>query len=518
MSPNQPARRLSNERGVALILSLFLVTVMSVLAASLMFLSQTETYATMNYRMMSQARYGAESGVHAAANYLLNTYPAVQPGTVGDALANYNLTVSPVTYNNQPVVLSAVGTVLSNYPAPAVKAAFGLAANGSLPNGTTTVQYAAYATLMSMQQVGVSGAIVQRWQIVSDGSINGAKTATVEVSSTLESQVVPGIGYGVFATGQACGSLTFSGSSSNDSYDSSTYNQALGAVTATNGGLTQDRSDVGTNGNMGESGNAHVHGKLYTPRTGTGTCNNGGGGIAGDALTQGGHSSLDGGLVQLPAVVTFPTPAAPNPLPPTTSQSINSSANCASIGLTSPTCTGTSGNLTINLTLAPVSLGNLSLTGGANITLVGSPGATTTPNFTVNSITLAGNSTITIQSPTTVVMNVAGKNADGTTMATPIDLTGGNTSNVSMVPAHFLIDYAGTGAVNVGGTAAMAAVIDAPQAAVTLTGTGDYYGAAISNTFQDQGNGNFHYDRDLANSLFATAGTPWLTSFSWKKN
>jgi hypothetical protein len=262
-------------------------------------------------------------------------------------------------------------------------------------------------------------------------------------SSTLESLVVPGVGYGVFATGDGCGALTFQGTSSNDSYDSSTYNPVLGAVSATNGGLTQDRSDVGTNGNMGESGNAHVHGKLYTPRTGTGTCNNGGGGIAGDALTQGGHATLDGGLVQLPAVATFATPPAPNPLPPTSSQGIDASANCASIGLTAPACTGAPGNLTINLTLAPVSLGNLSLTGGPTSRWSAAPPRRQRRIFTVNSITLAGNSTITIQSPTTVVMNVAGKNPDGTTMATPIDLTGGNTSNVSMVPAHFLIDYAG---------------------------------------------------------------------------
>ena len=39
-----------------------------------MLLSQTETYSSMNYRLMSQARYGAESGVHKATNYLLYTY------------------------------------------------------------------------------------------------------------------------------------------------------------------------------------------------------------------------------------------------------------------------------------------------------------------------------------------------------------------------------------------------------------------------------------------------------------
>ena len=66
--------RLAEEKGIALVLSLFLMTAMSVLGASLMFLSQTETYSSMNYRLMSQARYGAEAGIHKAANYLI--YPS----------------------------------------------------------------------------------------------------------------------------------------------------------------------------------------------------------------------------------------------------------------------------------------------------------------------------------------------------------------------------------------------------------------------------------------------------------
>ena len=64
----------NHQRGIALVLSLLLTLMMSVLAASLMFLSQTETYASMNYRMMSQARFGAESGVHKAVNFLLYQY------------------------------------------------------------------------------------------------------------------------------------------------------------------------------------------------------------------------------------------------------------------------------------------------------------------------------------------------------------------------------------------------------------------------------------------------------------
>src|SRR3954469_5818777 len=105
-----------HQRGVALILALFLMSAMSVLAASLMFLSQTETYASMNYRMMSQARYAGEAGVQKAADFLLDTTQYALPGSVGDPLANYIRTASPVTYNGQPVVLSATPSKASNYP------------------------------------------------------------------------------------------------------------------------------------------------------------------------------------------------------------------------------------------------------------------------------------------------------------------------------------------------------------------------------------------------------------------
>ena len=66
--------RIKDQKGVALLLAMFLMMAMSTVAATLMFLSQTETYSSMNYRLMSQARYGAESGLHRANNYLLCSY------------------------------------------------------------------------------------------------------------------------------------------------------------------------------------------------------------------------------------------------------------------------------------------------------------------------------------------------------------------------------------------------------------------------------------------------------------
>ncbi len=84
----------SNEKGTAMLFAIILVLVLSVMAASMMFLSQSETWASMNYRLMTQTRYGAEAGVHAAANFLLNNYvpPAPTAGTPPPPPPGYNIT------------------------------------------------------------------------------------------------------------------------------------------------------------------------------------------------------------------------------------------------------------------------------------------------------------------------------------------------------------------------------------------------------------------------------------------
>src|SRR5213083_572643 len=136
--------KMANEKGIALVLSLFLLSAMSVIAASLMFLSQTETYSSMNYRLMSQARYGAESGIQRAANHLLYTY--VAPITAGaDPIANYNINVSPVKCTNgfptaaRQVVLSTNTAAEPNYPTTPVQSPFSPAVPRSLPARNTTV-------------------------------------------------------------------------------------------------------------------------------------------------------------------------------------------------------------------------------------------------------------------------------------------------------------------------------------------------------------------------------------------
>jgi len=197
--PNPPDRRSwSGEEGIALILAMFMVLILSLLGASLATVGRTETMSSLNYKSMSQARYAAESGLHSAANYLIHTYQA--PGVdAGDSLANYNMTVSPVRYNNEPVVLTTVTGKLSNYPVEAKRTAFTNNAHGKLDMANTETTYSATALLLSMRQFpdAYSGGnvTIQTWQITGVGEIDGAGAAAVQVSATIETQAVPAYRY-----------------------------------------------------------------------------------------------------------------------------------------------------------------------------------------------------------------------------------------------------------------------------------------------------------------------------------
>src|SRR5262245_54355774 len=244
--------KIAREDGVALVLAILMTLALSALTAALMTVSKTETWSGMNYRMLAQSRYGAEAAAPRTASYLLNSY--TPPGGAADPLSNYNTTVSPVTYNGQPVILSSiVGSKPANYPVASVASAFQTGTPGTLVADTFTVSYASYATLLSMNQVSVYGSstpvTIQKWQITGIGTISGPRSATQEVSTILEQQVTPAFSYGVFSTGAGCGALSFTGGGSVDSYDSSHIQMQNGQVVT-----QQTGGNIGTNGNLGATG------------------------------------------------------------------------------------------------------------------------------------------------------------------------------------------------------------------------------------------------------------------------
>jgi len=125
--------KMSNQRGSALIFALIFLLILSVMGASLMFLSQSETWSGMNYKMMTQTRYGAEAGINAAANYLMYTY------TPPTSMTAFNTNVYPVTNNaGNNIMLSSMSGVSANYPNSAIRSAFNTATNSSAAGTTLT--------------------------------------------------------------------------------------------------------------------------------------------------------------------------------------------------------------------------------------------------------------------------------------------------------------------------------------------------------------------------------------------
>jgi hypothetical protein len=476
---------------------MLMMALLSAVGTSLMVVAQTETASTMNYTSMSQARYAAESGVHRAAHYLLFTYAAP---AVAD-LASYNLTGSPVEFNNNPVVLSSDPDVSSNYPVSGTVSAFAAASAGSIQMGAGSMGYTARATLLAMRSmIDAYGSpqVLQTWEITGIGSIAGIASSDIEVSAIIERQVQPAFNYAAFATANGCAALSFAGGATTDSYDS--RDPLVGGVPV----YSNTGGNVGSNGNLSEVGNGTtIGGSLSTPRAGVGNCTSNNV----TAATISGQASVEEGLVQLPQPITFPTPAAPSPMPPTSNTSLNAAQCAALTGTGQATCTRSGSNITI--IPAPgqtVVLGNVTLNAGDQLTL--GPGF-----YTFNSLDMTSNGTslsLDGSSGGDVIINIAGQS-----VTRPIDMTGGSIVNNTFDPGRLQFVYAGTGELRMRGGAAAAAVVYAPNAEASLAGGADFFGSIVTGRLTATGGSSIHYDRALAETGPMTAGNFTMNTFTW---
>jgi Tfp pilus assembly protein PilX len=506
-----------NEDGVALIITMFLMAALSALAVSLMFLSQTETSASRNYKTMSQARYAGEAGLHKALNYLMsNTYTV----TVPTAYASLNTATYPVQYSSADVTLKDVATS-SNYPDSTVKSQFAALFSGTagqLTAGTATLTYTANAKLLSVEPLNVYGgstAYIQTWQVTATGTVPGvtasAPAATVEVTAIVERDSVPAQTYAIFATGTGCGAINLGGTTHTDSYNSTTMTTTPPTTVASGGG-------VGTNGNLAISGHVRVNGNLDTPRTGVGACTDG----TPTALTEGGSADVSGSIVPLSQAKVYPDPTPPaSPfLPLNAPEPVPALATgCATIlaGNAGAACSYDSSSKTFTVIsngATPLVFNDLSLGSHVQLTVeygVGGSPATGTVSMNVNSLVLGAQAQVNIGPNTGVTMNVLGSG-----VTTPVDLSGGAFANPSYDPSKFQILYAGTGHLEMIGGNGAAVSVYAPNAAVRLNGNADLYGSVLCNTYTNGGDGSVHYDTALS-TKFITLGNFLLSSFSWKK-
>lgn len=509
----------SNQKGSALIFALIFILVLSVSAASLMFISQSETWASLNYRLMTQSRYGAEAGINATANYLMFQYTL--PGTGADPITAYTYQdVSPVTSGGNPVFLSSLSGVSANYPVGTVQTAFNTASHGSLTasGNNVNVAYSASAELLSMRQVNVCYAgtqTAQTWKITSHGDITGVRNAESEITAMLETQVVPCFSYAAFATSGGCGAINWSGGGPIDSYDSS--NVAAGTQ-AYDGNL-------GSNGNINTAPHTTINGTFSSPDTGVGPC------ASGDALTgtltqvtgcetaaQLASSSCGTPMAKLPQTVNYPLPNTAYPPAVTFPAGFNAL----------PT--------TSNGNISPGNYGDISLSGHDTLTLLPYVDPVThvcsTGTYYINTLNESGhNTSVNIgacpagSTPAgaymPLIVNLVGvNNADVPLGAgsSVLGLSGNSIINPTLDPRLFQVAYSGYGSVTVTGNSSSAGLVYAPNASVTLSGANSaWYGALIGATVTMNGNGAaVHYDRRLATDL-VTVSNWTLDTFTWSK-
>ncbi len=96
------------DSGVALILVLLAILVLTMLAAAMVFSARTETLAGYNYRIATQTEYVARAGVQAALNFLKSAnYQPLPPTTFSGTSSSTYYTVS--AYQTLPVLLYYTG-------------------------------------------------------------------------------------------------------------------------------------------------------------------------------------------------------------------------------------------------------------------------------------------------------------------------------------------------------------------------------------------------------------------------
>jgi len=469
--------RMPHENGVALILALLVLLVLSTIGAALVFVTQTEIWSSANYRNMLQARYAAEAGAQSTVNWL--TYAFTAP-TTSQLSSNFTLTAYPVqcsagcTSNGHSIVLSAMDGVTANYPFSAQQTSFNSTLyNGSVPGvNVNTATYQVSATLLRATSTGFL-----TWQITSVGKIAGVRNGQVQVVTTYEGSTTstPLVQYGLFAAGSGCDAVTISAGVNTDSYNSSSGPYSSSANTTSGG-------DIGSNGSWLSSGTSTIHGNIWLPHPTVGSC------PSADIQYSGSLTYNNADTLTSPYNPPSPTSVST----PTTTTNISGSNNTT--------------------TLSPGTLyGNFNISGTNNTLAFPSAGT-----YYINSITNSGVTT-TLQMPSSgqVILNIGG-NGGATTSLSGATIFNSSTSQIA---DNLIIYYAGTNSFTASGSTSGAAVLYAPNAPVTLSGSAAWYGAIVAKTFTDSGGAAIHFDTALlsAGGVGSSPGPYRQVGFTWSK-
>lgn len=340
--------------GVALILVMLAILVLSVLAASIVFSARSEAFASYNYRISMQADYVAKSGLQKAVNFFnSDKYKPVVPG---DATTYYDVSqysdMPVVLYNtkyrpvlciancpsvNRPVILSmnSSGAFNGNYPTPltnadgdtigtAFKDRFYNVAINPLSSAFDSGQFTVTATLEEYYTVNdafypaLNPKPFEVWYIVSTGTWNSnvgsaPRKPTSEQQATLAPVYLPFFANALYGM---C-SITLNGTVCTDSYNSKggTYNGAnpancvAGGTTGSN--AFASGAGIGSGGGVNLNGGSYVvngdvsYGASPPSYSSTWTCPSTTSGVTGSV------GGVTGAVQPVPAIPEPPMPTFP---------------------------------------------------------------------------------------------------------------------------------------------------------------------------------------------------------------
>ena len=351
----QPRKR--DDCGVALILVLLAILVLTMLAAAMVFSARTETLAGYNYRIATQTEYVARAGVQAALNFLKSANYEPLPPTSFSGTSPYSSHYTIAPYQTLPVLLyytggssvvccgvGAINPVVlgktsgnSNFPPSSATGGTDVVSNwityvNSSPHNTVndglggSGTFTVTATLVDYHTVNngffgvvsagcsdplAGGGICRKpnetWLVKSVGTwnsnIGSTASPTVEVDATIAPMFLPYFGNALYGL---C-NVTMHGNVCTDAYNSNsgTYSNGggIGACASTSSGTGSNAQPIGAG--VGSNGGVTISGAAYSIG-GNVTYANQGTSSACDTGFTGSASGVSGSVLPGPAIPSPP--------------------------------------------------------------------------------------------------------------------------------------------------------------------------------------------------------------------
>lgn len=541
-APQRPS-----ERGVALILVLLALLVLSVLAAAMVFSARSDTLASYNYKLDTQADYLAKAGIQQALDFfrsqdyqpVLNAQAAsyYDVKQINPLFNLYDSEASPLTCisgcasaNGQVQLIGISGSGSSNYPGinnssgVPVATAFASDLSGRRVTGdaNNSGTFSVNAVLIDYRTVNAPFCVpswiappcpVETWLVTSQGIWTGGSGSSSKIAKAVETAIIQPVftptwsnalyGYCSVSMGGSAGTCTDSFNSALGPYGGGSNATASGACDSSAPNVIAAGAGVGANGSVSLSSNVTVAGNVTIGTNPTASCPLPYGYSGSVSSVKG--EVVNGPHVNPPAVPTFPDLS--------TAPSFSSSAVLPNGGPPLPqpceaaptSCDGSASH--------PYLVNTIAISGGGStVTLTGGPNFLNPVYFDIYSLNESGKGQIIVSPGTYVVLNVQNS----------LSITGNgitNGINQDMPPEAVQINFAGTSA-SIGGNGAISAIISAPNATVSLGGGGSkgyMVGAIQANNISVQGGYPVHYDIQLSLLGKGVLAGPVVSAYSRKK-